>query len=203
VVESAFKRIERAYYQHSGAMTGCVHCGGLPRQPMGEGGWYDYSPTGKNGTLSNATWTQPQRGGLWVASFNGTNAKVDVGNTGATVKSAVLWIYPDDNTTRAIMDLDGGTHSIELDAAGDLTATGWAAPTVYVNGAASAAVAQDVWSCIGVTSATGFTANDLDIGAEATWFSGYISLVRLFSTVLTAVEMNSVFYANERHLYGV
>jgi len=145
--------------------------------------------------------------GLWVWSFNGSDAVIDVGDvTGGgntrAIKSALCWIYPDDNTTRSIMDLDGGTHSLELDGSGDLTATGWSTPTRYVNAAVANAVTVSVWSFIAVTTATAFDASDFDIGKEASYFDGYITIVRLYEEQLSASLIMQTFQ-KERHYFGV
>lgn len=163
--------------------------------------FYDVSRYKNNGTSTAVTWLQLPTG-LWVMGFNGTSSVVDIGDIDLNVQAFVGWIYPDDNTSRSIMDLDGGTHSVELDGSGDLTATSWDTPTTYVNGVASAAVSQSVWSFVAVTTATMFKASDLDIGKEATWFDGYITLVRLYSYILTVGQLNDA-YANERRLLGV
>lgn len=145
--------------------------------------------------------------GLWVWSFNGSDAVIDVGDvTGGgntrAIKSALCWIYPDDNTTRSIIDLDGGTHSLELDGSGDLTATGWSTPTRYVNAAVANAVTISVWSFIAVTTATAISASDFDIGKEAGYFDGYIAIIRLLEDQLSAQEIADI-HEKERHFFGV
>jgi len=156
----------------------------------------DTSRYRNNGSMvaSQPDWIQTSKG-LWVNSYNGTNAVIDVGNIGLLMMSAIFWIYPDDNTTRSFADFDGGTHSLELDGAGDCTAIGWAAPTIYINGSdADPAVAQDVWSCIIVTTATAFTVSDFDIGREAAaYFDGYIAPPILLSYPLNAAQVRSYF----------
>ena len=122
--------------------------------------------------------------------FDGTTAYVDIGNVGATLKSFSCWIKPGDVTTRSIADFDGGTHSIEIDGAGDITATGWTSPTIYVNGSAvDPAVTVDAWSHIVVTTATGFTVSDFDIGREATaYFDGLIDHAIPYNRTLSAAD---------------
>lgn len=145
--------------------------------------------------------------GLWIWSFNGADAVIDVGNVAGggntrSIKTAVAWIYPDDNTSRSIMDLDGGTHSLELDASGDLTATGWSTPTRYVNAAVANAVAQDAWSLIVVTSATAISVTDFDIGKEASFFDGYQVMIKLYEDEWSLSDVIA-FFENKRHYFGV
>jgi len=195
--ESVKDRIEQAYFYHYAEQISCVLMGSLPRQ---DGRWYDYSPAGNHGVITEAAWER-LNSGLWVQSFDGTNDEVVVGNIG-DIKSVLAWINPADNTTRSLFDLDGGTTSIQLDALGDLTATAFTAPTVYVNAAVATAVTQAVWQMITVTDSTAETANAFNIGHEASFYSGKMALVYVSKDELTAEFIRS-FYLNTRHLFGV
>ena len=163
----------------------------------------DESRFGNNGSMVTAKPDLVQLpSGLWVFSYNGTDAVVDVGDIGRPVKTVCLWIYPDDNTTRSILDLDGGTHSLELDGSGDLTATGWTAPTRYVNAVVANAVAQSAWSFIAVTTATAIDVSDLHLGKEASYFDGYQALYKMLEYAVSAGQIASIYQA-ERHWFGV
>lgn len=163
----------------------------------------DKSSFGNNGSMVDGKPDLVQRpSGLWVYSYNGIDAVIDVGDIGRSIKTVLLWIYPDDNTLRSILDLDGGTHSLELDGAGDLTATGWASPTRYVNAVVANAVAQSAWSFIAVTTATAIDVSDLDFGKEASYFSGYQVKYRLLEQVLSLDEIAAIYQA-ERSWFGV
>lgn len=140
--------------------------------------------------------------GIWIFRYNGSDAVVDVGDIGRNIKAVSLWIYPDDNTTRSIMDLDGGTHSLELDGSGNLTATGWASPTRYVNAVVANAVAQSAWSFIVVTTATAIDVNNLDLGKEASYFDGDQVKYILYEYV-PALEQIDAIYQSERHWFNV
>lgn len=155
----------------------------------------DDSRFSHDGVFTNATWTQ-EPSGLWVNTFNGATAIITVGDILNSVQSALMWIYPDDITTRSIVDFDGGTHSIEIDGASDITATGWAAPVVYVNGAVATAVTI-TWNFIAVTTTTAFLASALIIGEEASFFDGRIGLIELYNYVLSQDEINRI-YQSER-----
>lgn len=159
----------------------------------------DRSRFGNHGTYTNITDVQLPSG-LWVRECNGTSSKVDVGDIANPVKSVGLWVYPD-NHTRSIMDLDSGTHSIEIDASSDITATGWSSPTIYVNGAVAAAITLSKWNFVFVTTATAIDVSNLDIGTEATWYDGKFALSQMFSHVLSAGQTKKLFEA-ERHWFG-
>jgi len=139
--------------------------------------------------------------GLWVFSYNGTDAVVDVGDLERNVRGICLWIYPDDNTERSILDLDAGTHSLELDASGDLTATGWTSPTRYVNALVANAVAQSAWSFIAVTTATAIDPSDVDLGKEASFFDGYQAKYKMFEYP-PSKELLQAIYQDEKRWFG-
>jgi len=162
---------------------------------------YDVSRYGHTVTDTSMTYTKLPSG-LYVPVFNGTSGKITLGDLGLNVQSCIVWIYPDDNTTRSILDLDGGTTSLELDGSGDLTATAWSTPTRYVNSVAANAVAQSVWSMIAVTTATGIDASSVVIGNEASWFDGNMGLFKLFDYALTASQIYGI-YQSERSWFGV
>lgn len=151
----------------------------------------DQTSHGNDGTLINApSYTTDRKAAANGAlALNGTTQYVDVGDTDQTVKSVVIWVYPDDNTSRDIIDFDGGTHILELSAVGNLTATGFSSPSYYVNGVSGQAVAASAWQMLAVTTETGFEASDLDIGKETNYFDGKIEDVRIYDRVLSVEEI--------------
>ena len=164
---------------------------------------HDWSREKNDGAMANVTWVQLASTGLWVMVFNGTTAEVPHAASTVLCQSFIAWIYPDDKTTRSIADFDGGTHSVEMDAAGNLTATGWAAPSLYVTGSvASAAITESAWNFIAVTTATAFTASAVTLGHEATWFDGNMALVSLFNYVLSPAQIRARFHST-KWLFGV
>lgn len=125
--------------------------------------------------------------------FDGVNDYVDVGNANVTCKSIVLYVNPA-TTTESILQL---TASIDVNiSAGTLTGTGWTSPTEYVDGVASDTVSASAWQQIAITSATGFTVNDLDFGRiSSTYYDGAMSNVKIFSVELSAAQIAEL-YAN-------
>ena len=162
-------------------------------------GWADDSRYGNDGVDTAMTWVQLPSG-LWVKSFDGATSIVTIGDILSYIQTVIMWIAPDDITTRSIIDIDGGTHSIEIDGAGDITATGWAAPIIYVNGAVAAAVALSAWNCIAVTTTTSFAASAIVIGQEASFYLGKMGLPRIYTYALNADQINAK-YASERHWF--
>lgn len=162
----------------------------------------DWSREQNDGTLTNVTWEQLEID-LWVMVFNGSTAECPHGASTVPCQCIMGWIYPDDNTTRAIFDLDGGTHSVEMDGSGNLTATGWASPSLYVNGSvASAAITQSAWNFIAITTATSFVASAITLGNEATFYDGKMSKVRAFRYAPTSAQIRAWFHSS-KYLFGV
>ena len=105
-----------------------------------------------------------------------------------------IWVDLDDNTTRDIIDFDGGTHVISADGSGDIVATGFVSPTIFINNSSvDPAISTGAWTNIIVTTATGFTASALIIGFETTWLDGDACKLRLYSDVKTEAERDIIY----------
>lgn len=122
--------------------------------------------------------------------FDGVNDSVSIGNTGLTVKTVAIMLSPK-TTSEDIADLDGGTHTVEV-GAGTVTATGFSSPTIYVAGAETSTLADNKNQTIIITTATGFSASNFDLGTETTFFNGVISACVFFADELTATEADEV-----------
>ena len=149
-----------------------------------------------NGTYTNITQTRLPSG-LWALTLNGTTSKVTFAVSTCKVQTFTGWINST-TASRSIVDFDSGTHSIELDATPNVTATGWASPTIYVNGVLSATGALNVWKMITVTTATPFTMSALVLGQEVSWYGGVLALPKLYNRVLSATEIYKTFQAERR-----
>ena len=87
------------------------------------------------------------------------------------------------------MDLDGGTHTIEI-TSGTLTGTGFSSPTYYVNGIASQTVASGSWQHIAITTATAFDPNNVDFGRiSTTYMDGLLDEIKFYTYELTANQV--------------
>jgi len=139
--------------------------------------------------------------GLWVMVFDGLNDIATIGNTQQPVQSFSCWIEANDITTRSIADFDAGTHSVEIDGASNITATGWAAPTIYVNGAVAAAITA-AWKQIVVTTATAFAGSAVILGQEASFYDGKLGIPKIWNRALSASEILELF-VGERSYFGV
>ena len=117
----------------------------------------DLSGKGKDGAIVGKPMAGQSLLGRFL-QFDGTNNYINSGNVGS-IKSIAFWMNPD-STTEDIVDLDGGTHTIEI-TAGTLSATGFSSPSLYVNGALGSSVVADAPQFIGVSTATGISATAL------------------------------------------
>jgi hypothetical protein len=96
-------------------------------------------------------------------TVDGVNQKAEHVGQVLGVQSVSFWITLG-STTEDILQLSAA-HSIEANA-GTLTATGWAAPTIMVNGVATAVITT-ARSFVTVTTATPFDADDIAVGEVA------------------------------------
>lgn len=155
---------------------------------------YDRSGNGNNGTITGATVTLGKLGqGL---SFNGSSANVAVGNTSQTINSVSFWTKPT-STSQYLIDLDGGTHYVRINS-GTITATGFASPTIYVDGSANSTISDTNWHNIIITTATAFSASNMTIGlAASNYFSGLLDDVRIYNRALSDSEISNLYKAGQ------
>ena len=156
---------------------------------------YDASDNSNDGTLTNSPkWTNsspPNLGGVGGGSlsFDGQNDYVHIGDISETgVKTVELWVKPDAvNVTEDPLDLNG-TQYVKI-TSGTVSGEGFTSPTVYVDGLAGTTVTAN-WHHIVITTNTGFSASDVDIGRlNTTYFNGLIDEVRIYNRALTASEI--------------
>ena len=155
----------------------------------------DMSGNGNNGTSAETpSYTSDQNGvPSQSMTFNGSSDYITIGDIG-NIKSFSTWIYPTANT-KSIADFDGGTISAEIDNANNITATGWTSPTIYVNGIASDDITLNAWNFITITSDTNVDADTLILGKEASYYTGYLSDIAIYSSALTADEVSQLYKA--------
>ena len=159
----------------------------------------------KNDGAWNAVTATRLPGGLWVASLTGSaTSYIDVGNINKYIKAVGIWLFPDAIISRSFMDLDGGTHSLETDGSGDVTATGWTAPAFSVNGVPEATrLTLSAWNFVLVKTATPFLVSNFDIGREAAaYFDGLVALTTLFEYGPSAGQIASRL-DKQRRYFGV
>ncbi len=149
----------------------------------------DQSEFGNDGVLTNTNYTTDRKTtSNGAMEFDGTEDLVTIGDISKNAKTIALWMYVDDNTSRDIIDLDGGTHLLTLDGSGDLQATGFSSPTIYLNDTESQAVSNSTWYLVIVTTSTSIDVSDLVLGKSTSWFDGRLHNVKLWDRQLSAIE---------------
>lgn len=153
---------------------------------------HDETGGGKTGTATNSP--VPRYPGF---QFTATSSMyIDIGTGPASVKTVALWVNPVAvNVTDSPIDLNGTDFLTIVN--GTLTQNGFAGGTavLYTDGVAAAVtVTAGAWYHIAITDTVAKDAADFDIGREtANYFDGLIGDVRLYSTVLSAMEMKDLY----------
>jgi hypothetical protein len=166
----------------------------------------DKSPGGNDGTLNGNFALQYGSFGREIR-FDGVGGYIDIGDISANCSTIAFLINPT-TTTESLIDLDGGTHTVSI-SAGTITATGFASPIIYVNGAVASTVVAGLPSFVVITTATPFAVSDLDIGRiSAGYYDGYFKgSVRIYSDVKSANWVDSEYRRGKKALwvagYGV
>ncbi|TSC72367.1 MAG: hypothetical protein G01um101448_986 [Parcubacteria group bacterium Gr01-1014_48] len=127
--------------------------------------------------------------------FSGTrNNYADIGTGPSSVNSVAFWMYLSTSTTGYFVNLTGTTDYIWSNA-GTVTATGFASPTIYVNGAVSSTITAGRWYHVVVTTATAENASNLDIGRtqDINYLGGKLDDVRFYSRVLSPDEIKRLY----------
>lgn len=139
----------------------------------------DKSSTGKNGTVYGACYEQHHI--CDMMRFDGVDDYVDMGNTGQTVKTIAFWMIPD-NVNQVIADLNAGTNIVSM-VTGVMTATGWVAPKIYVDGILWKTVLAGLPQRIIITTSTGISASAFTIGktAAASFYDGLLGKIEIYS----------------------
>ena len=155
---------------------------------------YDSTENDIDGTLYGEMATSTTYG--WVSGkygsalyFDGVDDYVDVGDTSQNIKTISFWLAAG-AANEKILDLDGGTHYIEIDSSSDIQAQEFTSPTIYINGVQGSRISINTWQHVVVITNTAIDANNVDLGKVSTnYFYGIIDEVRLYNYVRTAEEI--------------
>ncbi len=161
---------------------------------------HDETGSGSDGTATNSP--VPKFPGFEFTAAS--SMYIDIGSGPSSVKTVALWVNPDGVAgTDSPIDLNG-TDFLTL-VTGTLTKNGFAGGTtvLYTDGVSAAAtVLAGTWNHIVITDTNAKNASDFDIARETgNYFDGLIGDVRLYSTVLSALEIRDL-YELQRWRYG-
>lgn len=132
--------------------------------------------------------------------FDGVNDVVTIGATGTTIKTLILYVWPNTTTQSFLQLQSSGAVRVQI-ASGTLSATGFTSPTLYVNGVAASTVAASAWQMIAITSATGVAASNVLLGQQnTTFYAGKLANVKAFTTELTAGQIAELYASPEQVL---
>lgn len=171
---------------------------------------YDYMKR-NNGTLSaggsggNSTSQDMWDGGASgkynrSLEFDGTNDVVSVGNLGSVGNSISVWVKPS-TTTQKILELSG-TAYIEI-AAGVVSASGFTAPTIYIDGRPKTSFPDTNWHLVTVVDTTAVNASAMNIGKQSTtYFTGQLDDVRVYNYALSAGQVKKVYNEGSSVRFG-
>ncbi len=126
-------------------------------------------------------------------AFDGTDDYVNQPTSIPNVQSLSFWVRPA-TTTQSILQL---SSSVSVSASnGTITATGFASPTIYVNGKVNSTITANTWSHIEITSNTAFTADAIKFGViGSTYFNGKIDEPKLFPYLRTKAQVQQDYNA--------
>jgi len=112
--------------------------------------------------------------------------------TGPTINAVSFWINPV-TTTETVMDFDGGTHKITI-TAGTLSAVGFSAPTIYINGLVSTSISAGSWSHVMATSDQSFSTTKIEFGRSGSvYFNGRLDEIAIFNYPLTVSDNKELY----------
>ena len=161
---------------------------------------FDYSLSGFTGDVSGSGVSCSYPG----LAFDGTGDYINIGAGPASVKTVAVWIkITSASADYTVVDLNGTDKLLVWSSI--LGYQGFAGGTVVlsVDGVAAATAVDTSWHLIGITDTVAKNASALTIGiAIGDVFSGSIGEVRLYSSVLSPVDMKNL-YELTRWRYGV
>ena len=162
---------------------------------------HDNSGNQNSGTLGGTTVPVWQSEDLCVSGkclyFDGSSSKVTGSVTMKNVQTVSFWIRPNTIATRGIINLDGGTHKINTNGSGVVSAASFTSPTYYLNGRAvsTLTLVANQWNYVTITTGTGFdSTSSFTVGTDGTNFiKGTIDEVKFYNYARTASQVQAGF----------
>jgi uncharacterized protein (TIGR02145 family) len=166
---------------------------------------YDASGSGNNGTWSGSGGAQTSVGSCTTygtargngasgkydssLSFDGTDDYVNESASIGGVQAVSFWAKPT-TTSQSFLQMASGVSVTS--SSGTVSAGGFSAPSIYVNGVSGGTVLAGAWNHILVTTGTGVTANAIRLGlVGSTYYSGQLDDVRLYNYVPTTKQIGA------------
>ena len=126
--------------------------------------------------------------------FDGVNDYLASNDIGSTM-TVSFWMRSATTTSGQTIIGLAGSELIETNSNGDITATGFPAATVYVDGSSASARIPDMrWHHVVVTDTTGVNSTAFTVGrANNTYFGGSLDDIRAYSRILSAEEVKRLY----------
>jgi hypothetical protein len=94
------------------------------------------------------------------------------------------------------MDLDGGTHTINI-ISNNIGTTGFSSPAIYVNGQQTSAVTQNIWQHVVINTGTSFSATALTVAKRSsTYFTGSLDELSFYDQELPSAQIRRLYNSN-------
>ncbi len=123
-------------------------------------------------------------------TFDGVGDFFTLESLPQAVKTVSFWIETG-TLTEDIIDLDGGTHTIKINA-GTLTLSGFDTPATYIDGEISTTL-DTQWRHVVITTDTGISVGNASIGKVVGYFEGKLKDIKFYNRVLSELEITELF----------
>lgn len=132
--------------------------------------------------------------------FDGSDDYVTATTPSALIKTLSFWVKPASDSEN-IMKLSSGVY-VSV-SSGTISATGFSAPTIYIDGVNNTNLATNRWQHVLITTDSAIEANDFTIGrVDSNYFQGLIDEVKAYSYVRSSDQVKSD-YASRSSAEGV
>ncbi len=153
---------------------------------------YDASGNSNTGAISGATWQNEENCKTGKCLYlDGVNDVVSIGNT-ISVKTVAFWArVATSSASGKILELSNNTIYVAW-SSGSVTTTGFASPTIYINGIQTSSFTANSWQYVVITTDTAINADSTNLGeANNSYFTGYLDEIKFFDYVRTASQIKA------------
>lgn len=126
-------------------------------------------------------------------TFNGSSKYFSAGSIISSVQTVVFWTKPA-STTDNFVNLASGVYVNA--SSGNLGATGFTDPIIFVNGARTKTISSGVWQLVAVTTTSGISVNAFEAGRANGSYganNSQIDEVRLYNRSLSGDEISQIY----------
>jgi len=130
--------------------------------------------------------------GSQALSFDGTDDYVSAGDLEADIKSVEFWINHGSNAYGGVILELNATHSVVISLSGDIVASGFSSPTIYIDGSAASAALSSGWHHVAVITDSAVTASNVMIGRVGDqYMAGSLDEMAFYDRTLSEAEVKA------------